>query len=377
MKDIRTVTDRLLAWVKKYKFHLWGWSIFIAYESLAAFKATGITGHVFSYILHYTINISLFYFHAHLIFPAALKKPTDRFWLVPLLITFEVVLYLTIGLAGDWILAKFTDALTITEVRFDNRFFWGGLWRGVYFIGFSSGYYFLRKYFKEQKTTALLKQQALEQTIREQQTALELAEAKNAFLRAQINPHLLFNTLNFLYNQVRKNNDTAARAILLLSEIMTYAMGQDEHSGTRPLEGEIEQANNLIELWRLKQREPTYIDLIAEDGTKEISFIPLALVTLVENMLKHGDLSKADHPATLRISLKDDIFRIETDNLAAPRPSHAGFHSGLENIRQRLAYKFHKMATLDYGTTSANHFFVRIELRLPIFNKLMYSTPKD
>ncbi|WP_304412538.1 histidine kinase [Pedobacter sp. V48] len=177
---------------------------------------------------------------------------------------------------------------------------------------------------------------------------------------------MLFNTLNFLYNQVRKNNDTAARAIVLLSEIMTYAMGQDEHSGTRPLEGEIQQANNLIELWRLKQREPTYINLIAEDGVEEISFIPLVLVTLVENMLKHGDLSKADHPATIRISLKDGIFRIETDNLAAPRPSHAGFHSGLENIRQRLAYKFHKMATLDYGATKANHFFVLIALRLPI-----------
>jgi two-component system, LytTR family, sensor kinase len=69
--------------------------------------------------------------------------------------------------------------------------------------------------------------------------------------------------------------------------------------------------------------------------------------------------------------VKDGIFRIETDNLAAPRPSHAGFHSGLENIRQRLAYKFGTMATFNYGATDANHFFVLIALRLPASNKII------
>lgn len=365
MKDINTLTDPLLVWIKKYKIHLWAWGIFIVYESSVAFKATGVSGHVFSYLLHYAINIGLFYFHAHLIFPIALKKAPYRFLLIPLLIIVEIVLYLIIGFAGDWLLARFTGVFPLAEVHFSERFIWGSVWRGLYFIGFSSGYYFLRKYFNEQKTTALLKQQALEQTIREQRTALELAEAKNAFLRAQINPHLLFNTLNFLYNQVRKNNDTAARAILLLSEIMSYAIEQDEHSGKRPLKAEIKQTKNLIELWRLKQRESTYIDLVAENGIEEISFIPLVLVTLVENMLKHGDLTKADHPARMRLSMKEGIFRIEAENLAAPRSTHVGFHSGLENVRQRLAYRFGTTAKLSYGMTETNHFCVLIELYLP------------
>lgn len=275
-------------------------------------------------------------------------------------------MYLIFGYFIDILLANFITTLPNTEVVFDQRFISGGLWRAIYFIGFSSGYYFLNNYLRELRITEALQKEALEQIIREKQMTIELAQTKNAYLRAQINPHLLFNTLNFVYNQVRKTNTQSANAILLLSNIMRYAIEQDEHSELKPMAGEIQQTKNLIELWQMRQHVPSYIEFNAEIESENFPFIPLVLLTLTENIFKHGDLTKHDHPATIAITFREGLFKIVTNNLVNEKLSETGFHSGLLNIEQRLIYTFGEAVLFKYGKEQNNHFKAIVELNCSI-----------
>jgi len=365
MKFNNTICNHILSWIKTNCFHLLAWCFFMVYESLAIFMATGISGHILNYILHYALNIALFYFHAQLILPASFKRPVHRLWLVPVSIIFELCLYLLLSYFIDLTLAYFTSVNSTNEVLFDQHFFFGSIWRAIYFIGFSSGYYFLKNYYRERRTTEMLQKQALEQIIREKQMTIDLAQAKNAYLRAQINPHFLFNTLNFIYNQVRTSSAVGANAILLLSNIMRHAIEQNESSGLKPIEGEIQQTRNLIALWQIRQRAPTFIEFDADEITEQFSFIPLVLLTLTENIFKHGDLTKCDHPAKISITFRKGLFRIATHNLVREESNAMGLQSGLQNIKQRLNYAFGETALLKYGREPSSHFKVIVEVSCP------------
>ncbi|NRF41114.1 sensor histidine kinase [Pedobacter foliorum] len=364
MKRINTLTEHVCAWMNRNRFHFLVWGIFIVLESLMISLATGIYGDFLSYLLHYAINIGLFYVNAQVVLPKALKKPIRRLWLTPLLIALEVLLYLAISYVIDLLLASFASGTSINNVPINRHFLYGSIWRALEFLGFSWGYYYLSNYFKQLKTTAMLENQALERIIVENEMTIELARTKNAYLRAQVNPHLLFNTLNFIFNQVRKNNTIVAGAVLLLSEIMRFAIEQDQESGLKPLKEEIKQTRNLINLWQIRQREPNYIDFEVAGDIENFSFLPLVLLTLTENVFKHGDLTKHDHPTNISITLEDGLFRMVTDNLIAAKQPNEGFHSGLDNIRQRLAYTFSEAASIKYEITDRNHFLVVIDLRL-------------
>src|SRR5689334_3891959 len=108
MKKINTITEYIYAWVSRNRLHFLVWGIFVVFESLMISLATGIYGDFLSYLLHYAINIGLFYFNAQVVLPKTLKKPIRRLWLTPLLISLEVLLYLAISYAIDLLLANFT-----------------------------------------------------------------------------------------------------------------------------------------------------------------------------------------------------------------------------------------------------------------------------
>ncbi|MCX2450062.1 sensor histidine kinase [Pedobacter sp. PLR] len=343
-----------------YKVHLIAWSIFIFYESFAVWLATGIKGHVLSYALHYALNIGIFYIHALFILPLAFRKPKQFIWRVPVLTAIEILLYIFASYQIDYFLAHFTTAIEIEDLKINNWFVFGSLWRGIYFIGFASGYYFLNNYLKERTAKAQLEKQAMEQVLKEKDTAIELSNAKNAYLQAQINPHFLFNTLNFIYSQTHKTQPAAAKAIILLTNIMRYAIQTDQGVAMIPLEKELEQVRHLIDLWQIRKKQVLNIKLEYDESCKTVLFIPLVLLTLTENIYKHGDLTEPLAPAQITISFQKDILIINTHNFINTGLKPPGFNSGLENIRLRLFHTYGDKAKLKYGQEPDNYFKVTV-----------------
>jgi two-component system LytT family sensor kinase len=247
---------------------------------------------------------------------------------------------------------------------FDYQFILKNIYRGVYFIGFSTGYYFLKNHIKSNKEKEQLKQQHLNNIIKQQRTEQELSKAENAFLRAQINPHFLFNTLDFIYHNINIEANKAGEAIIILSKMMRYAVDSDKVEAFILFDEEIEQVENLLYLYQLRKSSELKIELNYTPQIRNIQLIPFVLLTLVENMIKHGELGLADHIALINIYIINETFCIETDNLINSKPYAARSSTGLKNISTRLIYAYGDQLNFLAHADDRNHFIVKLSIPL-------------
>lgn len=196
---------------------------------------------------------------------------------------------------------------------------------------------------------------------RAMQAEADKASAELSFLKAQINPHFLFNTLNNIYTLTLMKDDNAPDSIIKLSNIMRYVT-DDAMEDFVPLQSEVDCINDYIELQRLRLGQNTEVDLDVSGGIERKKIPPLILMTFVENVFKYG-LSK-HHKSAIIIKLKGDdtgisFFcqnRIFPDTVEKHR---AGI--GLRNTKQRLDYLYPGKYLLDINTD--NELFT-VKLRL-------------
>jgi len=335
-------------WLKNYRWHIFAWFIFILYEYLLVATILKIRAPTFNYFAHYIINISLFYVHAELVLKKILKRENGAYFRIAILILVEICFYTAIAFFADRFLSKF-KWLSITDLAVtDWKFVFSILWRGIFFMLFATAYYFLQQFMEQKQRTAELEKDTIKKQLKQKEIAIELATAKNAYLKAQINPHFLFNTLTYIYNSTHKTEPKAAEAVRYLSKLTRYALECEHGPEIIDLEEEISQVENLLQLSRLRQ-PALFIDFCYNEAIEEIRIIPLVLLTLTENMVKHGDLSHADTPGKITLKLENGVFILKTSNLINTGLNDTGFHTGLENIRQRLLHTYGKQAKMTCG----------------------------
>lgn len=176
-----------------------------------------------------------------------------------------------------------------------------------------------------------------------------LFEEKNKgelhFLKAQMNPHLLYNTLSHFYAKAEDLDTDLANGILKLSEIMRYSL-TDATDDKVSLEGEIEQIKNLIDLHQLRYGNKLFIDLEVDLQTKNAEIYPLLLLSFVENALKHGQLQDKKFP--LRISIKTfyNTLIFKTENNKNNASKVVSTNIGIPNIQKRLEILYPKNYSL-------------------------------
>lgn len=202
--------------------------------------------------------------------------------------------------------------------------------------GVATAYHYLRSFISKQKETERLKHQILYDLIEKEKMEKELLKTQNALLRAQINPHFLFNILNFIYNKTRNTVPAAATAILSLSGMMRYAIHSSDEDGNIQIANEIEQVKNLVYLNQLVKRSEQPVKISCSKEVGKLKLQPLVLLTLAENMCKHGNFSQRRHKAFIRLYKDETRLIIETKNLIASLPQTGGLGSGLQNIQKRL-----------------------------------------
>jgi two-component system, LytTR family, sensor kinase len=173
------------------------------------------------------------------------------------------------------------------------------------------------------------------------------------FLKAQINPHLLYNTLSHFHAKAEDFNPDLAKGILKLSEIMRYSL-TDSTDNKVPLEGEIAQIKNLIDLHQLRYGGKLFIELDIDVQNNEVQIYPLLLLSFVENALKHGQLKDKNHP--VRIALKTDHSTLifSTKNQKNTAAKVASTNIGLPNIRKRLEILYPAKHTLSITNENEN-----------------------
>ncbi|WEK21532.1 MAG: histidine kinase [Candidatus Pedobacter colombiensis] len=346
------------------RIHFIVWFLFIFYEVVLTGIVRGTFASAGNYAVFYFLNICLFYFHAYVVMPAAKTRTSNAIWLLPLLIFIEIVLYVPFTIYIVSFLQKYAYLTINTPAVINKTSVASGVWRSSYFILFSSGYYYLMNYIKERKATQEAEKTRLLMIIEHQNVQAELIKSQHAHLKAQINPHFLFNTLSFIYSNTRKVVPEAADAIMALSEMMRYAIQDDTDRNFTALTQEIEQIENLIRLHQIKSENGLHIFLNYDDNLNEIQIIPLILITLVENIFKHGDLLHEEHPARISISCDGQTLIVETENLINMKTTGISHHIGLENIKKRLRLVYDNMASLQTEKDFRNYFNVMLRIEL-------------
>ena len=190
-------------------------------------------------------------------------------------------------------------------------------------------------------------------------------EAELAWLKNQINPHFLFNTLNNISSLTQIDADKAQDTVMQLSDLLRYAM-YETNKPKVPLEGEIDFMRNYIELMKLRCNEMTEVSETMKVEDKKVEVAPLLFISLIENAFKHGMNSNA--PATIDISLtqKDDILIFTSNNTNNPKPTkdRSGSGIGLENTRRRLDLLYPGRYQWEQTITLENIYHVKITLQL-------------
>lgn len=192
-----------------------------------------------------------------------------------------------------------------------------------------------------------------------------LIETENLFLRSQINPHFLFNTLNFFYSQSYKQTPQLAEGILILSKIMRYSLYQSENiGGSVPLNDEIEHINNVIALYQMRFYNSLHIVFDVKGDTTGKLIIPMVLITLIENAFKHGDIHDANFPVKFECDVNEEsrsiMFKTSNKNKTGPKELSTGI--GLVNTRKRLEQLYKDRYELN--VSNENDVF-NVTLKLP------------
>jgi LytS/YehU family sensor histidine kinase len=170
-----------------------------------------------------------------------------------------------------------------------------------------------------------------------QKITVEKLNAEVNFLRAQVNPHFLFNVLNNLYALTLKKSELAPDVVLKLSEMMEYML-YDSTGEKVLLEKEISYLSSYMELERLRFSGEAAIDLNINTALSGHEIAPLLLLPLVENAFKHG-LGKQIKGGWLKVNIGLEQSTLEVVVENAKPLSVVNHHKGgigLDNLRKRL-----------------------------------------
>lgn len=181
------------------------------------------------------------------------------------------------------------------------------------------------------------------------QAEADKASAELSFLKAQINPHFLFNTLNNIYSLILTGSENAADSVMKLSNIMRYVTDDVTHDFV-PLQSEIDCINDYIELQRLRIGKNSPIDFTVSGDPKRKVIAPLVLMTFVENVFKYG-ISKREHsPIFIKIEISDLSISFFCENLVFINKGETENPStgiGIKNTVQRLKHLYPDKYILD------------------------------
>jgi len=221
----------------------------------------------------------------------------------------------------------------------------------VYIASLVAGIKFFQYYLHEQQINQTLSRQKVE------------AELK--YLKNQIQPHFLFNTLNNIYGMVLSNHQRAGDAIVKLSALLSYMLYEADGK-TVPLAKELEMLDSFIELELLRYGRKLAFNYDKKNLSGPVQIAPLLLIPFVENAFKHGP-AKEDGPSfiDLDIELQQQILHISVENsFAGEEKAMDNVLSGigLENIQKRLQLLYPDRHTLNITKSATFKVSLMIEL---------------
>lgn len=190
----------------------------------------------------------------------------------------------------------------------------------------------------------------------------EKLTAELNFLRAQVNPHFLFNTLNNLYYLAYSKSENTTEVIERLSQMMRY-MIYDSNYPKVPLNKEIDYMRNYISLEKMRLSEKVNIQFSLEGEVDSIMITPLILITFLENAFKHG-VTSTSKESFIKVCLKCSNHQLHFKVVNSKPPvskveEKSGI--GLQNVKRRLELSYPGAYHLEMSD-APNEYSVKLDL---------------
>ena len=168
----------------------------------------------------------------------------------------------------------------------------------------------------------------------------EKVNAELSFLKAQINPHFLFNTLNNIYTLSIMNSQHTSESIMKLSNIMRYVT-DDVTKDFVPLSYELNCIRDYIDLQKLRLGKKTFVDFTINGTITNQHIAPLILMSFIENTFKYGISKKEDSTIKISVEIKQELTSLYCENkIFNNRNSSERTGIGIANTRRRLEHLY-------------------------------------
>lgn len=317
------------------------WLIFISYELAYLYFTVGIKASLIHFGVYYGLNIILFYINAHIVLDFSFFKTKAPYLIAITLTVTELLIYLIVKYWLDFLVGN-SHYIPIFHTSIFKQYLVTNIWRAIYFIGLSIAYWSMLYMIRFKDRNHQMETEQLKNRTRTLELENKYISVENAYLQNQISPHLLFNSLSFIHNLVYKESGAAGDSVSRLADLMRYSLVSADDSRTVSLHTEVAQLENLVELCRMRFKEQFYLRFKKKGKLSSAKIIPLILITLVENMMKHGDMGHKKFIANITVQLDGGRLYFETRNKKRNTNLYPKSGLGLKNIEKRLSNYYQK-----------------------------------
>ena len=318
--------------------------------------------YVYTFLWGTIFNMLIFYGNAFWLYP--LKKRLDlkvNYWM---LVIFFLLLFSGIEAIGDYKLAEYLGLqFELLELRkLDGQIV--PIWVIIfgmtlrlsvvhlffYFLSFVNVFYINN-----------LKGEKIKQTLEKEKLNAELK-----FLKAQLNPHFLFNGINSVYHLIDPKPAIAKDTLLKFSNLLRYQL-YECNDDLIPLEKEFAHIQDYVEMEKIRKGDDANIELALPNETYGMKIPPLLFTPFIENAFKyvsnHDDGAKNNIAINLRLDTESNKLRFEVNNTVDENKIASNGGIGIPNVKKRLALLFPNQHDLDI-LEETDRFVVRMSLNL-------------
>ena len=191
-------------------------------------------------------------------------------------------------------------------------------------------------------------------------------EAELRALRAQINPHFFFNTLNTIAHLVETNVENGVTTIEKLADLFRYTLASTRKERVA-LREELDQVQRYLDIEKLRYGDQLRSSIIAEENLDALRVPPMLLQPLVENAIRYGKDAEGNVELTIRAGRENDIIRIEVmDRGVTPVDQEElvnGPGTGFKNVNHRLKTLYREQLYLRNGEPQGLVVGMRVPVR--------------
>ena len=298
--------------------------LFFLWMFLVKVEMLGVKGAFLHTSLNWGMWVVLFYAHGHFLVNPFFESKKYGHFAIGSMVFIAIYLLIRFTIINPFLESIYPqNSLLSTE-----RFRYSIVMMTILVLIFSTLFHLLINRYRKEKTNQLL--------IQEHQAA-ELQ-----FLKAQINPHFLFNTLNNIYSLSIIQSPKTPQMVLQLSQLLRYVLYESQNKKVS-LSGELTQIEKYIALFQLKNETPVNIQFEKEGDLNGQKIEPMMLIPLVENALKHCDFDTNEKAyAKIEVHIVEDTLHFSTINSKNDNNQQKDEVGGvgLKNIRKRLALNY-------------------------------------